>query len=181
MRPAILFFMVMMMFGLAKTATAETAYDFSFTSIDGLPMPLAQFSGKAVLVVNTASACGFTPQYDELQALYDAYRDKGLVVLGVPSNDFGKQEPLTEEGIKEFCEVNFNITFPLTEKEVVKGEDAHPFYRWAAEELGGLAKPRWNFHKYLIGPDGRLRDWFSTTTSPVSSKIRTAVDAALAR
>ena len=181
MRPAILFFMVMMMFGLAKTATAETAYDFSFTSIDGQAMPLAQFSGKAVLVVNTASACGFTPQYDELQALYDAYRDKGLVVLGVPSNDFGKQEPLTEEGIKEFCEVNFNITFPLTEKEVVKGEDAHPFYRWAAEELGGLAKPRWNFHKYLIGPDGRLRDWFSTTTSPVSSKIRTAVDAALAR
>ena len=180
MRPAILFFMVMMMFGLAKTATAETAYDFSFTSIDGQAMPLAQFSGKAVLVVNTASACGFTPQYDELQALYDAYRDKGLVVLGVPSNDFGKQEPLTEEGIKEFCEVNFNITFPLTEKEVVKGEDAHPFYRWAAEELGGLAKPRWNFHKYLIGPDGRLRDWFSTTTSPVSSKIRTAVDAALA-
>ncbi|MCE2516665.1 MAG: glutathione peroxidase [Alphaproteobacteria bacterium] len=180
MRSAVVFSTVMMMFGLAKAATAETAYDFSFTSIDGDAMPLAQFDGKAVLVVNTASACGFTPQYDELQELYQAYQDKGLVVLGVPSNDFGNQEPLSEESLKEFCEVNFSITFPITEKEQVKGKDAHPFYQWAADELGMMAKPRWNFHKYLIGPDGRLLDWFSTTTSPLSPKVKAAVEKALA-
>lgn len=179
MRIFIKFFMVVMMIGLAKTASAETAHDFSFTSIDGTPLPLSQFSGKAVLVVNTASACGFTPQYDDLQTLYDDYKDQGLVVLGVPSNDFGGQEPLLADGIKNFCEVNFNITFPLTDKASVRGDDAHPFYQWAAQELGALGKPRWNFHKYLIDPNGMLVQWFATPTSPTSSKVKSAVEKAL--
>lgn len=163
----------------AQPAMAQTAHDFSFTSIDGAPLPLNQYSGKVVLVVNTASRCGFTPQYDDLQALYDAYRDKGLVVLGVPSNDFGRQEPGSASEIKEFCEVNFNITFPMADKTVVKGNEAHPFYRWAGDELGMMARPRWNFHKYLIGRDGSLINWYAPTTSPMSGKMTTAVEAAL--
>ena len=169
----------MMMFGLAKTAVAGSAYDYDFTAIDGAPLPLGQFQGKVVLAVNTASACGFTRQYDDLQRLYDAYRDQGLVVLGIPSNDFGGQEPLSAEGIKSFCEVNFNITFPMTDKTKVKGPDAHPFYQWAGAEFGQMAKPRWNFHKYLIGRDGQLLTWFAPTTSPSSRKMTAAVEDAL--
>ncbi|MGC6484843.1 MAG: glutathione peroxidase [Candidatus Puniceispirillales bacterium] len=162
-----------------KPAMAETAHDFSFTAITGEPLPLDQYRGKVVLVVNTASRCGFTPQYDDLQAVYEAYRDQGLVVLGVPSNDFGRQELDTAEEIKSFCEVNFNITFPLADKTVVKGNDAHPFYAWAAEELGYMARPRWNFHKYLVGRDGQLINWYASTTNPNSSKVRAAIEAAL--
>ncbi len=158
---------------------ATDAHAFSFTSIDGGSLPLSAFRGKAVLVVNTASFCGFTKQYEGLQALWERYRDRGLIVLGVPSNDFGGQEPGSAEQIKEFCEVNFNVDFPLTTKEHVRGAQAHPFYRWAAKELGMLAKPRWNFHKYLMAPDGRLVDWFSTTTSPNSDRLRRAVEAVL--
>ena len=142
-------------------------------------MPLSMFAGKAVLVVNTASQCGFTKQYAALQELWQRYRAGGLVVLGVPSNDFGGQEPGSEAEIKDFCKVNFDVDFPLTAKTVVKGADAHPFYNWAADTLGGMAKPRWNFHKYLIAPDGRLVDWFSTPTSPTSSKVVRAVEANL--
>ena len=172
---------VLMMFGSAQSAQAASAHDFTFTSIDGAPMPLSQYQGKVVLAVNTASACGFTPQYDDLQALYESYQDQGLVVLGIPSNDFGGQEPLSADGIKEFCSVNFNITFPITDKTVVKGGNAHPFYQWAAEELGMIAKPRWNFHKYLVGRDGQLINWYASTTSPTSSKLKKAVEAALAQ
>ncbi len=171
---------ILVLMPLFSSAMAQTAHDFSFTAIEGGALPLSKYKGEVVLVVNTASRCGFTPQYQDLQDLYDAYRDKGLVVLGVPSNDFGGQEPGQAEEIKEFCEVNFNITFPMTDKVKVKGSDAHPFYQWAAGELGVLAKPRWNFHKYLIGRDGRLRDWFSSPTRPSSDKMRRAVDAALA-
>lgn len=162
-----------------KPVVAETAHDFSFTAITGEAMPLDQFSGKVVLVVNTASRCGFTPQYDDLQAVYETYRDQGLVVLGVPSNDFGRQELATAEQIQSFCTVNFNITFPLADKTTVKGKDAHPFYRWAADELGVMARPRWNFHKYLVGRDGRLINWYASTTNPNGSKIRAAIEAAL--
>ena len=172
---------VLMMFGSAQSAQAASAHDFTFTSIDGAPMPLSQYQGQVVLAVNTASACGFTPQYDDLQALYETYQDQGLVVLGIPSNDFGGQEPLSADGIKEFCSVNFNITFPMTDKTVVKGSNAHPFYQWAAEELGMIAKPRWNFHKYLVGRDGQLINWYASTTSPTSSKLKKAVEAALAQ
>lgn len=162
-------------------AQAASAHDFSFTAIDGKPLPLADYKGKAVLVVNTASLCGFTPQYKGLQALWEKYRGRGLVVLGVPSNDFGGQEPGASGEIKEFCETNYSIDFPLTEKQVVAGEQAHPFYQWAAAELGVVAKPRWNFHKYLVAPDGRLADWFSTITTPDSARVERAVEAVLPR
>jgi len=155
------------------------AFAFSFTSIEGEPLPLTAFEGKTLLVVNTASFCGFTRQYGGLQELWERYRDRGLVVLGVPSNDFGGQEPGTETEIKQFCEVNFNIDFPLTAKEHVQGAAAHPFYKWAGRELGEAAQPRWNFHKYLVSPDGRLVDWFTTATSPTSGKVLEAVEAHL--
>lgn len=166
---------------LAPAAEATgSAHDFTFTDIDdGRPLPLSRFAGKAVLVVNTASECGFTPQYEGLQALYERYRERGLVVLGVPANDFGGQEPGSSAQIKDFCDTNYRITFPMTEKEVVRGEQAHPFYKWAAQELGALAAPKWNFHKYLIAPDGRLVDWFSTVTKPDDGDMIRAVEAAL--
>jgi len=164
---------------LAASPTSKTAHSFDFTSIEGQPLPMKSFAGKAVLVVNTASFCGFTRQYDDLQEVWDRYRDRGFVVLGVPSNDFGDQEPGTEVEIKQFCEVNFNIDFPMTTKVHVTGDDAHPFYGWAGEELGSVAKPRWNFHKYLISPDGQLVDWFSTPTSPTSERVLRAIEAQL--
>ena len=160
---------------------AESAHDFSFVSIEGEPLPMKEFSGKAVLVVNTASFCGFTKQYEGLQTLWERYKDRGLVVLGVPSNDFGAQEPGTSEEIKEFCAVNFAVDFPMTEKQSVTGDRAHPFYRWAAQELGPLSKPRWNFYKILIGPDGKTVDWFASTTAPSSAKLVAAVEAVLPR
>jgi glutathione peroxidase len=163
----------------SSASAAISAYDFAFRTIDGQPLPLSDFRGKAVLVVNTASQCGFTRQYAGLQDIWEKYRDRGLVVLGVPSNDFGAQEPGTESEIKEFCEVNFNVAFPLTAKERVAGGSAHPFYRWAAEQLGFAALPRWNFHKYLVAPDGRLVDWFSTATRPTSERVRKAIEAHL--
>ena len=157
----------------------KSAYEFSFTDINGAPLELAQYQGKVIVVVNTASQCGFTNQYDDLQALWEIYGERGLVVLGVPSNQFGGQEPGSNEDIKEFCTTNFNIDFPMTEKEMVVGDQAHPFYQWAADELGARSRPRWNFHKYIVGRDGRLLDYFVSTTSPSSSKFRKAVENAL--
>jgi len=158
---------------------AETAHDFSFDSIDGDPLPMSQYKGKAVLVVNTASFCGYTPQYEGLQNLWQEYKDQGLVVLGVPSNDFGSQEPGTAEEIKEFCQVNFDVDFPLTAKEVVKGGDAHPFYKWAVEEQGASNAPRWNFHKYLVAPDGALVTAFPSRVKPMSEELVSEVKANL--
>lgn len=163
----------------AQTKPATTAHEFEFQSIEGDPLPLGTYQGKAVLVVNTASRCGFVKQYGDLQDVWQRYRDRGLVVLGVPSNDFGGQEPGTEAEIKDFCEVNFDVDFPMTEKVHVRGDNIHPFYRWAAEELGAMAKPRWNFHKYLIAPDGRLVDWFATTTNPTAEQVLHAIEAIL--
>lgn len=163
----------------AESPAATSAHAFEFTSIEGEPLPLESFEGKAVLIVNTASRCGFTSQYGDLQAVWEQYRDRGLIVLGVPSNDFGSQEPGTESEIKQFCEVNFSVDFPMTTKVHVKGEAAHPFYRWAAEELSATAKPRWNFHKYLIAPDGSLVDWFATPTSPTSDRVMRTIEAQL--
>ena len=157
----------------------KIAHQFSFIAIDGKALPLSQYAGKALLVVNTASRCGFTRQYSELQHLWQRYQDRGLVVLGVPSNDFGGQDPGTEAEIKSFCEVNFNVDFPMTEKSLVKGSGAHPFYKWAGDSFGAMSKPRWNFHKYLIKPDGRLADWFSSVTSPKSGRLIRAVEAVL--
>jgi glutathione peroxidase len=156
------------------------AHAFSFTSIEGKPLPLAGFKGKAVLVVNTASACGFTPQYKGLEALWQAYKGRGLVVLGVPSNDFGAQEPGSESEIKSFCEARFGVDFPLTGKVHVVGAEAHPLYRWIAGELGEAGAPRWNFHKFLIGKDGNLAGAFGSKVAPEGAELKQAIEAALA-
>lgn len=156
---------------------AETAYDFSLPDINGGALDLGAFRGKAMLVVNTASYCGFTKQYDGLQALWDGYRDKGLVVLGVPSNEFGAQEPGSKDQIKEFCAVNFAIDFPMSDKITVRGQNAHPFYQWLRAQTG--KSPKWNFHKFLIGADGRAVRDFSSLTKPQSKKLISAVEAAL--
>jgi glutathione peroxidase len=142
---------------------------------------LAAFKGKPLLVVNTASFCGYTPQYQGLQSLWRRYRDKGLVVIGVPSNDFGAQEPKEEAAIKEFCELNYEVDFPLTTKQVVKGAAAHPFYQWAASAGGEAAKPKWNFHKLLIGPDGALVRAFPSGVEPMSGEVTAAVEGLLAK
>ena len=160
----------------AQHDSSATAHDFSFTAIDGTELPLSDFKGKTVLVVNTASQCSFTKQYGPLQALYEEYKDRGLVIVGVPSNDFGGQEPGSEAEITAFTETEFSVDFPLAAKTRVKGSEASPFYRWAAGQVGPAGKPRWNFHKYLIGPDGEMIDWFSTFTKPNSAKMRKAIE-----
>jgi glutathione peroxidase len=159
--------------------SAKTAYDFSFRSIDGGALPLSNFKGKAVLVVNVASQCGLTPQYSGLEELWKANRDKGLVILGVPANDFGAQEPGTEQEIKTFCETRFAVDFPMTAKEHVIGAEAHPFYKWIAGELGEDAAPKWNFQKYLIGRDGKIAGTFGSRTAPDAPELKAAIDAAL--
>jgi glutathione peroxidase len=158
----------------------DNAHDFEFTAIDGGTLPLAAWQGKPVLVVNTASYCGYTPQYRDLEALWQQYRDRGLVVLGVPSNDFGAQEPGTEAEIKNFCETRFAVDFPLTGKCQVVGGAAHPFYRWIAATLGEGAAPRWNFHKYLIGPDGDLVGAWPSSVRPGDAQITGEIDKLLA-
>lgn len=160
--------------------TGETAHRFEFRSINGEPMPMSRFAGKTVLLVNTASKCGFTSQYEGLQALYEHYKDRGFVVLGVPSNDFGNQEPGSEDQIESFCETNFGITFPMTAKVAVTGPEVHPLYAWLVDALGPPAKPRWNFHKILIGPDGRPRDAWPSTTSPSSGTLQARIEKVLA-
>jgi glutathione peroxidase len=158
-----------------------SAHDFAFTSIDGQPLPLKSYAGKAVLVVNTASFCGYTPQYQGLEALWRKYRDRGLVVLGVPSNDFGAQEPGSTTEIKQFCETNYQIDFPLTDKQHVVGAAAHPFYKWIAAELGEGGVPRWNFHKYLIAPDGSLAGAWPSRITPDAPEVTKAIEGAIAR
>jgi glutathione peroxidase len=155
-----------------------SAHDFEFTSIDGKPMKMSAFAGKPVLVVNTASRCGLTPQYTGLQALADRYKDK-LVVLGVPSNDFGGQEPGTEAQIQTFCSTNYNVTFPMTSKYPVVGAGAHPLYKWAVAQAGEAAAPKWNFHKYLIGADGMLAGTFGSKVAPTDPELTVAIDAAI--
>ena len=155
------------------------AYDFAFTGLTGEKLPLSGFKGKAVLVVNTASECGYTPQYDDLEKLWQANKDKGLVVLGVPCNQFGAQEPGTEAEIGAFCRKNYGVTFPLTAKNDVKGKDAHPFYQWASKEAGTSGPPKWNFHKYLVARDGSLAGQFSSGTKPGGPAIRKALEKVL--
>ena len=163
------------------TASETTAWDFAFTSIDGKPMPLSDFKGKVLLVVNTASFCGFTKQYEALQALDAKYQSQGFHVIGVPSNDFGGQEPKAAGEIKEFCEGMFGVTFPLTDKVVVSGDGAHPFYAWARDQLGWLNAPKWKFHKYLVGRDGKLVTSFFSSTAPDADRLVKAVEAELAK
>ena len=173
------FLIALMLLFAAPAWAAGSAHQFSLPSIDGGELNLADFKGKSILLVNTASYCGFTKQYDGLQALWDAKRDDGLVVLGVPSNDFGQQEPGAETEIKEFCEVNFAINFPMSEKLVVKGAAAHPLYKWLKQETG--ASPKWNFYKFLIDGDGQAVTYFSSMTKPQSKKLIRAIDATLTK
>jgi len=161
--------------------TAKSAHEFSFRSIDGGDLPVSSFQGKVLLVVNVASQCGLTPQYAGLEELWKRRRDRGLVVLGVPANDFGAQEPGTEGEIKTFCETRFAVDFPMTAKEHVIGPEAHPLYKWVAEELGEDAAPKWNFHKYVFGRDGSIAGTFGSRTSPDAPELTAAIDAALAR
>ena len=165
--------------GVVKTAVAATAHDFTFTSIDGGDLPLARYKGKVVLLVNTASMCGFTSQYTALQNLWENYRDRGFVVIGVPSDDFGGQELDTAEQVKSFCTLTYGVDFPMTEIVLVKGPKAHPYYKWIADVHGSLALPRWNFHKHVIDADGKLIDWFASTTSPKSALLKDAIETAL--
>jgi glutathione peroxidase len=157
----------------------ESAHQFAFVGIDGGALPLSAWAGHPVLVVNTASFCGYTSQYRDLEALWQRYRGRGLIVLGVPSNDFGAQEPGTAVEIKSFCEANYGVDFPLTEKCRVVGGNAHPFYAWVASTLGEGAAPRWNFHKYLIGPDGALAGAWPSAVRPGDSQITQEVESLL--
>ncbi len=165
---------------VAAAPAIDNAWQISMTTIDGKPMPFAQYKGKVLLVVNTASFCGFTPQYEGLEKLHETYKDKGFTVIGVPSGDFGGQEYDDAGKIKTFCESKFGIKFPLTEKSVVSGPGAVPFYRWAAATLGPNKTPQWNFHKYLVGRDGRLIAAFPSASTPMSPEVTAAVAAAIA-
>ncbi len=156
-----------------------SAHEFSFRTIDGESLPLTRFRDRVVLVVNTASKCGLTPQYEGLEQLYRDYRDQGLVVLGVPCNQFAGQEPGSEAEIKDFCETRFAVDFPLTSKVEVKGPQAHPFYKWAEGELGEPAVPVWNFHKILVGKNGEAIRAFGPRTEPQDAGLKAAVEQAL--
>ena len=146
-------------------------FDLSIKNIDNEIINLSSYKGKTVLLVNVASKCGFTKQYTDLQKLYDKYKEKNFLIIGFPSNQFGGQEPGTNREIKDFCETNFNITFPITNKIDVKGEDAHEIYKWAKDNYGNSTVPKWNFHKILINKEGEIQDTFNSFITPLSDKI----------
>jgi glutathione peroxidase len=150
---------------------SKTLFDFKINSINGEKLNFSNFKGKTLLLVNVASYCGFTKQYEDLQNLYDNFKERGLIVIGIPSNQFGGQEPGTESEIKDFCETNFGITFPMTSKYDVKGDNAHQIYLWAKESYGKSTVPKWNFHKILINKNGKVEDTFASFTNPMSKKI----------
>ena len=170
----------LMLAGVASPAfgqaamSSRTAYSFSFQSLKGETINLADYSGKPLLIVNTASLCGFTPQYAGLQELWTKFGERGLVVIGVPSNDFGSQEPGGEKEISETAHHQYGVSFPIAAKAGVRGPDAHPFYKWAATERPNDL-PRWNFHKYLIGRDGRVADAFPERVAPTDTRVVTAI------
>ena len=162
------------MFSFLKSVNAsyeKIFFNFNIKDINNEEIDLSIYKNKTILLVNVASNCGFTQQYTELQELYKKYSNRGFVVLGVPSNQFGGQEPGTNDQIKDFCETNFNITFPMTSKYNVKGSDAHPIFIWAKDNFGKSAVPKWNFHKILINKNGKIEDAFSSFTKPMSKKL----------
>jgi len=165
------FLLIFSFFNKTMSDNTKRFFDFEINSINGDVLNLSTFNGKTILLVNVASKCGFTKQYDELQKLYNYFKDQGLVVIGVPTNQFGGQEPGTESEIKNFCETNFNITFPMTRKYEVKGDNAHPIYIWARDTFGKSTVPKWNFHKILINKNGKIEDTFASFTGPLSKKI----------
>ncbi len=150
-------------------------YDFNIESISGEIIDFKDYKGKIILLVNTASYCGFTPQYDNLQKLWDKYKDDGLVVLGIPSNSFNQEKKESKE-VKQFCEVNFNINFPMSTIIEVKGDNAHAIYKWAKINYGKSAVPKWNFYKILINKEGKVEDTFSSFVSPTSNKIMSKIE-----
>jgi glutathione peroxidase len=162
----------------AATRAEASAHAFSFEGIEGGAINLGEYRGKLVMVVNTASRCGFTGQYAGLQSLWTRYRARGLTIVGVPANDFAGQEPGSNEDILGFCSSRFGVTFPLAAKTSVIGAEAHPFYRWAAGERPSDT-PRWNFHKYLIGRDGRIAAVFPTSVEPTDPRVITSIERAL--
>ena len=173
MKKKIILGLTLIMFFFKSSALANyenVFYDFSIESISGEIINFEDFNNKVILVVNTASYCGFTKQYDELQKLWEKYKSKGLIVLGIPSNSFN-QEKKVDSDVKEFCELNFNITFPLTTITEVKGDNAHELFKWAKTNHGKSAIPKWNFYKILINKEGKIEDTFSSFTKPLSNKI----------
>ena len=154
----------------------KLAYDFEFKDLDGSAFNLSKFKGKVIIVVNVASQCGFTNQYEDMQKIWEKYQEKDFVILGVPSNDFGQQEPGSNKEIKNFCEAKFGISFPMTEKVSVKGNEAHPFYLWAKRNYGDSAVPKWNFHKIIINKEGKIEKTFSSMTNPSSNKFKEIIE-----
>jgi glutathione peroxidase len=162
------------------STTSTTAFDFDATSITGSPAPLAEHKGKVVLIVNTASACGFTPQFEGLEALWKAYRDRGLVVIGFPSNQFGAQDPGSNGEIAQFCQKNYGVDFPMMAKVNVNGGDAHPLWKWLTAEAPGLLGTKaikWNFTKFLVGRDGQVIKRYAPNDAPKS--LQADIEAAL--
>ena len=161
-----------LMFFFKTQATADyekVFFDFKIDSISGEEIDFNEYRNKVILLVNTASYCGFTPQYDDLQKLWDKYKKDGLVVLGIPSNSFNQEKKNNSE-VKKFCEVNFNINFPISTITDVKGDNAHEIFKWAKKNYGKSAVPKWNFYKILINKEGKIEDTFSSFTNPISSK-----------
>ncbi len=177
MRKVILLLSIVMLF-FKTSATAnykKSFYDFSIESIDGETINFNDYKNKVILIVNTASFCGFTKQYNELQDLWDLYKEKGLIVLGIPSNSFNQEKKSNAE-VKKFCEVNFNINFPLSAITEVKGENAHELFKWAKDNHGKSAVPKWNFHKILINKEGKVEDTFASFTKPMSKKLIKSIE-----
>ena len=173
MNKTILIGITIIMFFFKNSATAnyeKILYDFNIESISGEIIDFKKYKNKAVLIVNTASYCGFKKQYEDLQKLWDIYKSRGLIVIGVPSNSFN-QEKKIDKDVKKFCEVNFNINFPLTTITDVKGDNAHEIFLWAKKNYGKSAIPKWNFHKILINKEGKIEDTFNSFTNPMSKKI----------
>ena len=181
MKNLLIFGLTIVMIFFKSTSHAEYEkifFDFKINSITGDVIDLNDFRGKPVLIVNTASYCGFTKQYNDMQNLWDKYKDKGLIVLGIPSNSFN-QEKTNNDDVKEFCEVNFNINFPLTEITDVKGDNAHEIYKWAKDNYGKSAVPKWNFYKILINNKGKIEDTYASLTNPTSKKITKRIESLL--
>jgi glutathione peroxidase len=176
MRKLIILFIIMFsLFSKGNAQYDQLATDFSFKSVDGSALNLAEHKGKVIVVVNVASRCGFTNQYEGLQTLWKTYKDKGVLVVGVPSNNF-RQEPGSNKEIKDFCEATFGINFPITEKQNVLGSDAHPFFIWAKKNYGSGAIPKWNFHKIIIGKNGKVVETLASVTKPSSKKFISIIE-----
>jgi glutathione peroxidase len=176
-------FVLMALLGMSAMAAEKTVYDFTLNSIDGQPTSLSSFTGKVVMLVNVASRCGFTPQYAGLESLYEKYKDRGFVIVGIPANNFGGQEPGTNQEIKTFCSAKYHVSFPMMAKVSVKGTDITPLYAFLTDktehpETGG--EIGWNFTKFLVGPDGKVIARFDSKVEPESAAVTSAVEKALA-